>query len=155
MNMTLYEIDAAILECIDHETGEIIDTDRLNGLELEREKKIENVSLWYKNLCAEAAAYKAEKDSFGEKQKAAEGKAESLKRFLINALDGNPYKSVWVSITYRASKSVDITDMAKIPEEYLKYAEPTADKMSIKKMIEGGATIPGAELVEKQNIQIK
>ena len=47
--MTLYEIDNAILECIDLETGEIIDTDKLDALQLERETKIENVALWIKD----------------------------------------------------------------------------------------------------------
>ena len=47
--MKLYEIDNAILECIDMETGEIIDIDKLNELELERESKIEGVAGWIKD----------------------------------------------------------------------------------------------------------
>ena len=47
--MTLYEIDNAILDCIDLETGEIIDVDKLNELQLEKETKIENVALWIKD----------------------------------------------------------------------------------------------------------
>ena len=56
--MTIYDIDNAILECIDMETGEIIDTDKLNELELERESKIEGVACWIKDLKAEAEALK-------------------------------------------------------------------------------------------------
>lgn len=33
---TLYEIDAAILSCVDLETGEVIDYERLQELQLER-----------------------------------------------------------------------------------------------------------------------
>ena len=44
--MTIFEIDEAILECVDLETGEIIDAERLDALQMERDKKIENVALW-------------------------------------------------------------------------------------------------------------
>ena len=60
----LYEINQAITECIDNETGEIIDVEKLEELQLEREAKIENVALWYKNLLSDAEAYKAEKNAF-------------------------------------------------------------------------------------------
>ena len=62
--MKLYEIDAAIMECIDLETGEIVDADRLTALQMEREQKLENVALWIKDLDAEAKALKAEEQSF-------------------------------------------------------------------------------------------
>ena len=45
---TLYEIDAAISGCIDAESGEIIDTERLDNLLIERSKKLEGVALWIK-----------------------------------------------------------------------------------------------------------
>ena len=43
--MKLYEIDEAIMACIDAETGEIIDADKLDKLTMERDAKIENVDL--------------------------------------------------------------------------------------------------------------
>ena len=59
----LYEIDAAISGCIDAESGEIIDTERLDNLLIERSKKLEGVALWIKNLESDAAAIKAEKNA--------------------------------------------------------------------------------------------
>lgn len=50
--MTLYEINEAIMACVDVETGEIIDLDRLNALEMERDRKISNVACWIKDLKA-------------------------------------------------------------------------------------------------------
>ena len=44
--MTIYEINEEILNCIDLETGEIIDIDKLNELQLEKDAKIENVACW-------------------------------------------------------------------------------------------------------------
>lgn len=40
-------------------------------------------------------------------------------------------------------------------DSYLKYAEPTADKTAIKDAISSGVEIPGCQIVEKSNIQIK
>lgn len=151
----LYDIEDAILECVDMETGEIIDCDKLAELQMERDEKIQNIALWIKNLEADAEAYKKEKDSFAEKQKAAENKAKKLKEYLSTFLDGQAFKSARVNISFRSSEAVNITDISKIPEQFLKYAEPTADKTEIKKMLKTGFAIDGAELVSNRNIQIK
>ena len=60
--MTLYEIDNAILECVDEETGEIIDFEKLDALCIERENKIKNVAQWYKDTIADVEKFKAERD---------------------------------------------------------------------------------------------
>ena len=91
---TLYEIDAAISGCIDAESGEIIDTERLDNLLIERSKKLEGVALWIKNLESDAAAIKAEKNALDRRMKAAEKKVESLKVWLSNALCYLPFEIV-------------------------------------------------------------
>jgi len=152
----LYEINKELLACIDLETGEILDTDKFDELQLERNDKLENVALWYKNLQSEAQAYRAEKDAFAEKQKRAENKAESLKKYLDSALHGGKFDTVKVSISYRKSTSVDILDVEKLPEAYRKTVTTvTADKTEIAKVLKAGEVIEGAELVENNNIQIK
>ena len=59
--MRLYEIDNAIRECVDEETGEVIDIDRLEELQIQRGEKVEGVACWIKNLLAYADAIKVEK----------------------------------------------------------------------------------------------
>lgn len=152
---SLYQIDEAILSAVDTETGEIIDCEMLANLQMERDEKIQNIALWVKNLEADAEAYKKEKDSFAEKQKVAENKAKRLKEYLGTYLDGQAFKSTRVNVSFRSSEAVNITDVTKIPEQFLKYAEPTADKTAIKKMLKSGFTVDGAELVTNSNIQIK
>lgn len=152
---TLYEIDERILNCIDQETGEIIDDVALDALLIERENKIEGVALWYKNLVADAAMYKAEKLSFAEKQKTAENKAEGLKRYLQHALNGEKFKTSRVQISYRKSNSVQIEDGARLPEEYLKYRDPEPDKTQLAKALKAGMDIAGVWLEERQNLQVK
>ena len=77
--MNLFEIKNEIMNCWDQETGEIFDSKKMDQLEMERDTKIENIALYIKNLTADAEALKTEKQSFAERQKAAENKAESLK----------------------------------------------------------------------------
>ena len=56
--MNLYDIDKAILSCVDMETGEIIDAEKLDELKMEKEQKIRNIACWVKELKAEAEALK-------------------------------------------------------------------------------------------------
>ena len=151
----LYEIKKEILNCRDPETGEIIDEAALMALTIERDLKVENVALWIKNLAAEAKAYKDEKDAFAQRQKTAENKAESLKKYLGTALEGQKFKSTRVSVSYRRSESVECDDLGQVDDEYLKYREPDINKVKIKEAIKAGIQVDGCKLVEKQNIQIR
>ena len=155
MGLTLYQINEQILECIDTETGELLDADKLAELFIAKEEKIKNVGEWYLNLCAEAKALKEEKEKFAARQKAVENKAESLKRWLDFALQGERFKSTTVQISYRKSEQVIIDDIYKVDERFLKYAEPTADKTEIKKALKQGEEIFGCHIETKSNISIK
>ena len=79
----LYEIDQAILDCVDMETGEILDSEKLTELNMERERKLEGVALWVKDLKAEAAAVKEEADKLTARKKALDNKIESIKNWLL------------------------------------------------------------------------
>ena len=155
--MNLYEIDKAISECVDHETGEIIDFERLEELQIERNTKIENVALWIKNLNADLLALKAEKDNFAEREKQTKSKIESLKNWLAGALNNNPLTTSKVAVTFRKSEAVEIINEDALPKKYLRKRitiEP--NKTAIKDAIKNGnLKVKGAELVIKQNIQIK
>lgn len=153
--MKLYEIDELILSCIDAETGEIIDTDALNALQIERDAKIEGVALWIKDLKAEAEALKAEKQAFEKRQKTCENRAESLKQWLAAALNGERFKTTKCDVSFRTAKSVNVTDVFALDSKFLKFSDPTADKTAIKKAIEAGEVVSGAELIERKSVTIK
>lgn len=153
--MNLYEINNSILECVDEETGEIIDMERLEQLQLERDEKIENIGCWIKNLLSDAEQLKAEADKLTARKRVAENKANSLKAYLQEFLAGERFKSSKIAISYRKSESVDVPDWRDIPEDYLKCKEPEPDKALIKKALKDGQEIAGCALVEKQNMQIK
>ncbi len=152
--MNIYDINRAIENCITEE-GEVIDEQALTELLMAKEEKIENVACWIKNLTAEAEAIKAEKERLAERQKKAEEKAESLKKWLAFALEGEKFTTARVAISYRKSVSVQV-DESLLDKKYMKEKVTyTPDKTALKKALQAGENIEGAYLEEKQNIQIK
>ncbi|MCM1220470.1 MAG: siphovirus Gp157 family protein [Lachnospiraceae bacterium] len=153
--MNLYEIDTAITACVDEETGEIIDLERLNELLMERDTKIEKVALWIKNLDSDAAAIKAERDALDKRMKSAENRAKSLREWLKNALECQPFETARVRVSFRKSEQTEVDESVldrKWCKEKVTY---TPDKTAIKNAIKAGQTVDGARIVINQNIQIK
>lgn len=163
--MTIYEIDSRIAELLDPDTGELLDYEAFAALQMEREAKIENMALWYKDLSAEAKAIRDEEKALSERRKHAESKAERLKEYLDIALAGQTYKTPRVSVSYRKSTALEIAeeDIPTVIEELetcglencIQYQAPKISKTELTKALKAGAVVPGAELVEHNNIQIK
>lgn len=162
--MKLFEIDERLAACVkisddqavDAETGEVIDIEAVEALEMEREQKIENIGMWIKDLTAQSEALKAEKNKLAEREKSAKNKAERLKEFLTAYLNGKKFETARVSIKFRSVESVSVSDVAMLPAEYIRTKITNeADKTAIKNAIKAGEVIEGAELVKKQSISIK
>ncbi len=166
--MTLYEIDYQIrqfldnmMDAVDEETGEVLDIDpsKLEELNEAREQKLENITLYIKNLDAEAKAIKEEEKNLKERRERAEKKAERLRNLLsdsiLNAGDDH-FETSRCSVTFRASDTVEIDDMDLIDEAYIKVVtDYKPDKTAIKKAIKAGIKIDGCHLESHNNIQIK
>ena len=155
--MNLFEIDQEIMSCWDETTGEILDIAKFDALQMALEDKLEGIGCYIKNLEAEAAALKAEENAFVERRKRTENKAASLKKYLADYLKGCPFETLRVKISFRKSESLEISEGAVIPTEYLKPKDPDVDKAGLKKAIKEGRIggLTGVQIVEKQNIQIK
>lgn len=153
--MNLYDIDKAILSCVDMETGEIIDAEKLDELKMEKEQKIRNIACWVKELKAEAEALKQQKEAFAAREKAAKNKAESLKAYLSSYLGGKGAKGTEYQISFRSSQAMEITDEAAIPATYRIPQPDKIDKAGILAALKEGAVVAGVHLIERKNIQIK
>lgn len=152
----LYEIEQGILDCIDGETGEIIDFEKLNELTIARDKKLESIGLWIKNLNADAEAYKKEKEAFAEREKAAKNKSDSLKRYLTEVLAGQKFSTEKIAISFRNTQVSVIAEGVKLPEEYIRRKvteEP--DKVAITAALKAGKMIDGCALQTNTSIQIR
>ena len=162
--MTIYELNDQIMELltqVDEETGEaLFDESKLEALTMERDRKVENLALAWKNLKAEAAAIKAEEESLAKRRKSAENAAERAKSYLEFVLNGEQFKSAKVAVSYRKSESVETTpqfmDWALAHDDTLiRYKQPEADKTAIRKALKDGKEIPFAALVTKTSMTIK
>ncbi|WP_312281567.1 siphovirus Gp157 family protein [Oscillibacter sp.] len=161
--MNLYEIDARITALVDPETGEITDLAKLEELSMARDTKIENVACWYKNLAAEAKAIRDEEISLAERRHSAERKADSLKRYLSAALNGEKFQSPKCAVTFRRTTSVKVEDADALIEwaeknarrDYLKYSAPEPDKAKLGQSLKLGIEIPGVELSENLFVGVK
>ena len=169
--MTIYDIDNEfasvmdeLLSVFDADSGEVTDIDRfeelkkaLDGLAEERKQKISNVACWYKSLVAEANAIKEEKQKLAKRQAACENKAESLKKYLEYALQGEKFEDARCKISYRTSESItfaDGFDYSKLPTEFQKVTvEP--NKVELKKAIKDGQGFAGVFLQKKTSTIIK
>ena len=155
--MNLYELQINIDALVDQETGEIIDIDALNALEMERDKKISNVACWIKDLKAEAEAIKAEEQNLNHRRKVCENKMESLKTYLATFLNGEKFKDSRCSISYRRSEKVTFAEdfmIDSLPDEMKKVTvEPR--KTEIKEFLKGGGEIEGVHIEENTSMTIK
>ena len=155
---TLYELVKEIENFdlqIDEETGEILNMDELDALQLEKDAKVENICLWIKNLKSDAEAYRTEKKAFEQKIRAAENKAARLTAYVDYILAGNKFKSSKVSVSYRKSEQIECADLLDVDVDYLRYKEPELDKKKIKDAIKAGIEVKGCRLVERHNVQIR
>lgn len=154
----IYDISCIVQQCMDEETGEI-DSNKLDALIMERDKKIENLALWEKDLQAEADAIEKESRSLKERAETTRRKAESIKSYLTTALHGEKFKTPRCSVSYRKSVAVDISPECNLSELTGRFkteiVEIKPNKKAMKEYLQNGGKIDGVSLAEKQNIQIR
>lgn len=162
--MKIYEIDneiESLLNEIDEETGEILfDPEKLDALQMERDRKVENLALAVKNLTAEAAAIKAEKDALYERQKATERDAERAKKYLEFVLRGEKFETARVAVSYRSSSRLEVDEgfiawAKRKAKSLLTIREPEPNKTAIKEMLKKGEKVQHVQMLTVQNMQIK
>ena len=181
MNKNLFEIEQSMMNLleygVDDETGEVVeDEEEFNRLyesiQLDLQTKLDNTNCLQKVIDGEIEVIDKEIKRLTAEKKARERKKEWLKNrvdtFVIRQftdengnvdVDGlHKYKLELPhsKISYRKSDSVEVTDIDKLPEEYIKTKiEKNPDKVAIKNAIKGGKEIKGATIVTNYNIQIK
>ena len=161
--MNIYEIDQAILALVDQETGEITDWEAFDALQMERDVKIENVACWYKNLMAEAAAIRQEELNLAKRRQALEKQAETKKKYLEAALDGQKFQTARCSITWRKTNRVEMSEPALAIAwaqtngfgSLVTYKAPEISKNDLAVLLKEGNEIPGCELVRGLSMGVK
>lgn len=153
-------------ECVDGETGEITDENKLNQLEKLQEelasqliKKSADVVKFYKNRSLFVEMAKAERDRLSDMIKACENKQDKFDGYILfcmNKIGVDKLETINGTIKVSKSKRVEILDPSKIPSEYIvSKITSSISKDSIKKDIKAGKEVEGAEIREHQNLSIK
>lgn len=122
------------------------------------ENAIEDVIKAIRNKQAEAEAYKAEADRMTEKKQAAEKSVDSMKKLLLDYMrttDTKKAETGLFTVSRRTSKSCELTDESKIPEQYLIPQPAKIDKKTILAELKNGVDIPGAQIKESESVMIK
>lgn len=159
----LHEIPAALagmldLIQVDEETGEI-EPATLESVQIASEEKIIATAMYIRRLDALNKATKETIQDLQERVRADSKRIEALKWLMMKAMDSLQYtevKSPEVTLRFRKSSSVEITDSESLPKQFLRtktVVEP--DKTAIKNALKAGEKIQGAQLVESRNLQIK
>lgn len=154
--MNIYEIDREILACIDQESGEIIDFEKLNELQMERDRKVENIACWIIDLENTAEGIKKQEGILKARRESAEKHAERLREYLAEVLQGEKFKSDRVTVGYRRSVAVEIAEETQLPEKFLTVRTTfTPNKVAIKDAIRLGEDVPGCSLVTRSSLFVK
>lgn len=161
--MRLYEINTALEALVDPETGELLDYDAFEALQMARDDKIEGMALWYKDMMAEAKAIKEEAESLTARRKSLENKAERLKSYLDFQLNGEKFQTVRCALSYRKTSALQVDDSEKLirwcedngHNECIRYKEPEISKSAVSALIKGGISVPYASIQEGRSLGVK
>ena len=155
------EIEKCFSETVDEETGEIlseVNLQYLEELQMAFDDKVDNICCLIKNMDAEVKAFKTEEANLKKRRMAKENASQRLKDYLKAILNGQKFESVRSKISYRASKSTEVDmDLFLNNEDadFYVVTEIKPNKTAIKKALEDGKALIGAEIVENQSMIIK
>lgn len=159
----LYQIDRAIMELVDPDTGEIENWEAFEALQMERDTKIENAACYLKNTMSEIAEFKAEEDQLAKRRAVLENRSKRLKAFLEHATAGQKFETPRCQIRWTKTTKCEIADMAEAVRylemnghtEAVKYTAPTCNLAEVKKLLKAELPVPGAVLVSGSSMSVK
>ena len=157
---TLYEMTAQASELYELLQDEVIDeqtfTDTLEAIGTE--EKIESYCHVIKELQSDFDKFKAEADRIAERMKPIKNNIDRMKESLLMFLKASGQSKVKAgtfTVNIGTSKATNILDESLIPTEFKIPQPDKVDKTAIKKAIENGATVLGAEIVINESVRIR
>lgn len=118
--------------------------------------QIEKLCRYIRHLEAFGEMCDAEIDRIGRLKTGATNRMKSIKRYLTPyVVARGKFDAGTFRLSTRKSTRVDIDDSFSIPEFMKETVTVTPDKAKIKDAILGGAMLPGARIIESDNLQIK
>lgn len=132
--------------CVNPETGEILDFEAVNALNIERDELVKYFCQEHQNDKSDIKALDDEIKRLQKKKKVAENHQKAIKAYLTLCLKGEKWKKHGFSIYYIDGKpSCDIPDdfdVEKLPEEFIKRTAE-AKKAELLIALQSGLEIEG------------
>jgi|GEM_PF-2889248 len=132
---------------------------QINNLYDTVENKLENFALMYKNIALEEDMVKQKCENLLVQKKSLETCKEMLRRVLDEIMTvekRTKYTTSLVDLSYRKSTSLQIDDIAALPDNFkLQTFETKAKRAELILALKSGESIPGVTLCKAQNLQIK
>ena len=157
---TLYEMTAQASELYELLQNEEIDEqvflDTLEAIGVE--EKIEGYCQVIKELQGDFDKYKAEADRLTARMKTAKNGIDRMKDSLLTFLKvsgQSKVKAGTFAVSIGTSKQTNILDETLIPTEYKTPQPDKIDKTAIKKAIESGVDVAGAEIIINEGVRIR
>ena len=129
----------------------------IEGLNIDRDAKLENIGRLYKNESALADMIDVEIKALQTRKKTHQNKAEWLKEWArANMQPGEKREFSACSYAWRASESVEVLNLEKLPDQF-KKVEVSAMKKEIGAAIKAGVKFESdvVRVNKKNNLQIK
>ena len=148
--------DAAYNDELDYDEFERL----LAGIEDDIEAKVDGYCKVIADLKSDAARLKEEENRIAARRRSLSRQADRLKQALETALDAqgrSKIKTKLFTVFFTTSTRLEITDLTKVPPEYLKpVTEDSVRKTEIKRELVGtGEVLPWCRLVEGRSLTIR
>lgn len=143
-------------EYTDPETGEVFTMDYIMSQDENRKTKLADTALYIRQLESEAQSQKDFANSILDKAKAKENTIKRLKNNILRSMSlfgDEKVEGERVKLSTRTTTAVEVTNIELLPKEFVQETvEIKPNKAEIKKAIQAGEIIAGAEL--KQNVSL-
>ena len=167
--MRLYELSSQwqrlsdlMLDSIDEETG-VVDsaiTGELMQVEASIRDKFAACCRLIRNMEANEAALKEERDRLANKAKSIGNRVDSLKRYVKETLESLGEKKFIVDDVFTLAiqnnpPSVGVKDLDAVPHEYDVIQERKVSLKQISEDLKRGVVVPGVELIQGTHLRIR
>lgn len=162
LNQTLYHIreeHIRLIDLVEQAEGEL-SPDLYEAIQL-NEKDLQECAISYGYVIRQyedtEELIAKEIDRLQALKERAHKRREVFKGMIVQAMTAykiNRIESPTLKLFFRKSKAVQINDERLIPSHYYEM-NPVLSKTKIREAIDAGLSVPGAGIVERQNLQVK
>ena len=152
-----------VLEAMEHaEPGEVDESTLeayLDELATQEAEKVDAYGYVLRQQTARIQFLKDEEKRVQNRRRAAENALDRMKSHMLHVMQSNGLRKVsgaTTTISLRKSVSVAVDDLSVLGDQFVRVKTITEpDKTAIKEAIVGGASVPGARLVESESLQVR